>query len=497
MSETGDLESGCLPHRAETAGVALLRGDPKTAIIRLSAPMIAAMLLMSSYNIVNAIWVAGLGANAMAAIGFITPLFMVLMGLGSGLGAGVTSTIARRIGACDRSGANNAAVHALLLVLGIAAVITVPFVLLAEPIAVLFGAGATAGLAAEYARIIFTGTVLFLFVNIGYAVLRAEGDSKRTMYAMVASALLNIVLDPVLIYWAGLGVAGAAWGAVISIGLVTGILLYWFFVKRNTYVSIRRADFVPDRRVIADMLQIGLPASLEFGLMAALSIIVNWMLVATAGTDAVAVYTAGWRVALFAVIPIAAIGTSVVAVAGAAYGARQFGKLRVAHRFATALGAGIGLVLSVLTFIFAHQIASIFAYAPESAPLAPMIASFLATMCFFFPFVAPGIVSGSIFQGTGRGVYSLVVNIFRNLVFIVVSAYLLAFVFGLGEAGVWWGIVAGNMMGGTFSYLWARFYVNRMIRLRGAGPATEPSHEHTAPAEGGIWPPSGACVRDE
>ena len=475
MSETGDLDSGCLPRRPETAGVVLLRGDPKNAIIRLSAPMIAAMLLMSSYNIVNAIWVAGLGSDAMAAIGFITPVFMIVMGLGAGLGAGVTSTIARKIGACNRAGANNAAVHALLLALGIAAVMTVPLVLFAEPIAALFGAGAIAPLAAEYARVIFAGTALFLFVNIGYAVLRAEGDSKRTMYAMVASALLNIVLDPILIYWAGLGIAGAAWGAIISIAMVTGILLYWFFVKRTTYISIRRADFVPDRRVIADMLQVGLPASLEFGLMSALAIIVNWMLVATAGTDAVAVYTAGWRVALFVVIPIAAIGTSVVAVAGAAYGARQFANLRVAHRFATGLGAGIGLALSAITFIFAQPIASIFAYAPESAPLAPMIASFLATMCFFFPFVAPGIVSGSIFQGTGRGVYSLVVNIFRNLVFIVVSAYLLAFVFGLGEAGVWWGIVVGNMMGGTLGYLWARFYVNRMIRLNSAGQGDGPT----------------------
>lgn len=470
MSEAKDLESGCLPRRPETAGVALLRGDPKRAIVRLSAPMIAAMLLQSSYNVVNAIWVAGLGADAMAAVGFIMPVFMILMGLGSGIGAGVTSAIARRIGACDRAGANNAAVHALLLALGLALVLTVPLVLFAEPIAVLFGAGATAPLAAEYAQVIFAGTVLIFFVNIGYAVLRAEGDTKRTMYAMVASALLNMVLDPILIYWAGLGIAGAAWGALISMGMVTAILLYWFFVKRDTYLSVRWAEFLPSRRLVADVLRVGLPASLEFVLMSALAIIVNWMLVLTAGTDAVAVYTAGWRVVLFAIIPVVAIGMSVVSVAGAAYGARQFSKLQVAHRFGTAFGAGIGISLGVLTYLFADQIAWIFAYSPESAPLAPMIAAFLGTMCFFFPFVAPGMVSSSVFQATGRGVNSLVVSTFRNLVFIALSAYLFAFVLGLGEAGVWWGIVAGNTMGGTLGYLWARFYVNRLIRLHGAGP---------------------------
>lgn len=483
MSETGDLEAGCLPHRPETAGVALLRGDPKTAILRLSAPMIAAMLLMSTYNIVNAIWVAGLGSDAMAAIGFVTPLFMVLMGLGSGIGAGATSVIARRIGACDREGANRAGLHAFVLAIGMAALLTVPLFLFAEPIALLFGAGKTAGLAADYGRIIFGGTVLLLFVNIGYAVLRAEGDSKRTMYAMVASSLLNLVLDPVLIYWAGLGIAGAAWGALISMAMVSAVLLYWFYVKKDTYLSLSWRGFAYDRRIVADMLRVGLPASLEFGLMAALSILINWMLVLVAGTDAVAVYTAGWRVAIFAIIPIVAIGTSVVSVAGAAYGARQFEKLRTAHRFATGLGAGIALAISAIVYVFAHPIAWIFAYAPESAHLAPQIAAFLAVMCFFFPFVAPGIVSGSIFQGTGRGINSLVVNLFRNLVFIAISAYALGIVLGLGEVGIWWGIVVGDILGGVFGYLWARLYIGRLIALEKRG-ATPGAPAHAAPEDG-------------
>ena len=77
----------------DTTGVNLLKGDPKVAILKLSIPMIVAMLLMSTYNLVNAVWVAGLGSDALAAVGFITPLFMVLIGLGNGLGAGATSVI--------------------------------------------------------------------------------------------------------------------------------------------------------------------------------------------------------------------------------------------------------------------------------------------------------------------------------------------------------------------------------------------------------------------
>ena len=471
MSEIGENGEICLPRRPETAGVALLRGDPKTAIIRLSAPMIAAMLLMSTYNIVNAIWVAGLGSDAMAAIGFVTPLFMALMGLGNGIGAGATSVIARRIGACDREGANRAGLHAFALAIGLAAVLTLPLVVFAEPIALLFGAGETAGLAADYGRVIFGGMVLLLFVNIGYAVLRAEGDSKRTMYAMAASSVLNIILDPVLIYWAGLGIAGAAWGALLSMAMVSAVLLYWFYVKKDTYLSFSWHRFSFDRSIIADMLRVGLPASLEFGLMSVLAILVNWMLVLSAGTDAVAVYTAGWRVVIFAIIPIAATGTSVVSVAGAAYGAREFVKLRVAHRFATGLGVVIALVISAVTYVFAHPIAWIFTYSPESAHLAPQIAAFLAVMCFFFPFVPPGIVSGSVFQGTGRGINSLIVNLFRNLVFIAISAYVLGIALDLGEVGIWWGIVIGDVLGGLFGYAWARFFVERLIRLHATASA--------------------------
>ena len=135
------------PRKGSTEGIALLMGDPKKAIVKLSGPMIVAMFLMSTYNIVNAIWVAGLGSDALAAVGFVTPLFMILIGLSNGLGAGVASVISRRIGAKDKAGADNAAVHALLLVLILSAILTIPLILLTGPIVSLFGAGKTAGLA--------------------------------------------------------------------------------------------------------------------------------------------------------------------------------------------------------------------------------------------------------------------------------------------------------------------------------------------------------------
>jgi putative MATE family efflux protein len=335
--------------------------------------------------------------------------------------------------------------------------------LLTGPIVTLFGAGKTAGLATEYGQVVFLGMVLLLFTNIGYAILRAEGDAKRAMYVMGASSLLNMILDPLLIYTAGMGIAGAAWGMIVSLVMVSCVLLYWFFGKRDTYVTLSFKAFSWDRKTIQDILGVGLPASVEFFLMAILAIFINSLLVATAGTDAVAVYTAGWRVVFFAIIPMIAISTAVISVAGAAYGARRFESIRIVHTFSITLGIAIALVISVITYIFARQIAVIFTYSPESAHLAPEIAAFLAIMCFFYPFIPPGVMSGSIFQATGRGMASLVMTVLRNLVFIAVFAYLFGIVLGLGEHGVWWGIVAGDILGGIVSFVWARYYISRLI----------------------------------
>ena len=452
--------------KEETAGVSLLLGEPEKAIRTLSGPLIIAMLLYSTYNIVNAIWVAGLGSDALAAVGFISPLFLVLIGLGNGLGAGTTSAIARKIGAGDLPGANNAAVHAIILTVIISALVTIPLVLWTTEIALLFGAGKTAELCGEYGRVVFGSTILLLLTSVGSAILRAEGDTKRAMYLMALSALMNMVLDPLLIYTAGMGIAGAAWGMVISQIFVAVILVYWFFGKKDTYISVSRSSFVYQKQTMQDILGVGIPASLEFFLMSLLAIIINGLLVSVAGTDAVAVYAAGWRVVIFAIIPLAAIGTSVISVAGAAFGGRRYEKLPIILNYSVKTGLMVAVSLSVITWLFANQIATIFTYSPESIHLAPSIAAFLATMCFFYPFVPPGIMSGSLFQGVGKGMTSLTLNVFRNLLFIAVFAYLFGIVLGYGEHGIWWGIVAGDILGGTLAIIWAKVYLSRLLRYQ-------------------------------
>lgn len=455
--------------------ISMITGDPKKAIRSLSVPMIISMLLLMAYNLADSIWVAGLGPNALAALGFITPVFMIVIGLGNGLGAGASSLIARCIGAKNKNGADNAAMHAVIITMGLSVVLTVLTLIFLPTILSAMGAGEMLGLATAYGQIVFGGLIFLIFSSVASGILRAEGDVKRPMYAMAATAILNVVLDPILIYYFGWGIAGAAWATVISSAISCALMVYWLLLKRDTYVSFSKDDFKPSKNVIKNILSVGLPASAESFVMSVLGIVLNLILVITGGAEAVAVYTAGWRIVMLAMIPPIGIGTATITVAGAAYGARKYKNLSTALSYAVKLGVGIALITAIITYFFAGHIASVFAYSAESAFLAPTIASFLQVMCLFFIIVPLGITASSIFQAVGKGITSLILTVIREVVFISVFAYLFAFTFGFGSAGVWWGIVAGGACGCVIAYAWANRYIKSLKRnyLRGGPPEFE------------------------
>ena len=444
--------------------ISMVTGDPKKAIRALSVPMIISMLLIMAYNLADSIWVAGLGPNALAALGFINPLFMIVIGLGNGLGAGATSLIARSIGAQNKKGADNAAIHSIILTMAISGIFTILTLLFLPNILLLMGAGETVGLAIEYGQIIFGGLVFFIFSSVASGILRAEGDVKRPMYAMATTAILNIILDPIFIYYFGWGVSGAAWATIISASISCALMVYWLLLKRDTYISFARKDFLPSWNVVKDILMVGLPASAESFVMSVLGVVLNLILVITGGAEAVAVYTAGWRVVMLAMIPPIGIGTAAITVSGAAYGAHKYQNLSIALKYSAKLGVGIALVTAFISYVFAENIASIFAYSSQSAFMAPEIASFMQVMCLFYLTVPLGITASSVFQGMGKGITSLVLTLIREVVFISFFAYLFAFALGWGSQGVWWGIVVGGGLGCIVAYIWAHDYIKRLKR---------------------------------
>ncbi len=450
--------------KGETKGVKTLLGDPKKAIIKLALPMIAAMSVQTIYNLVDAFWVSGLGVDALAAIGFVYPFFFMAMALSNGLGVGTGSAISRRIGARDKMGAGNVAVHTIIIMVLLATVFTIPLLVFVDELFALIGAGKTFDMAVAYGRVIFAGSILIFFTNIANAILRSEGDAMRAMYALALGAGLNIVLDPIFIYTFGLGVAGAAWATLVSLGISSIIMLNWLLIKKDTYVSFKFSDFKCDKEIVKDLFGVGLPASVMMLSMSFMMLIMNVIIVMVSSTDGVAIYSTGWRVVSIAVLPTIGIATAVVPVTGAAFGARAFEKVSIAHLYAVKIGFLMEAVIAVATFIFAPQIAAVFTQAEGAAHIASDLTIFLRIICLLYPTISFGMLSSSVFQGTGKGMNALLVTVLRTLILTPLLAVVFAFNLGLGLVGIWWGLVVANTIGVAVAFSWVRLYIRGLMK---------------------------------
>ena len=459
----------------KSKNIEMITGDPKKAIVKLSIPMMISMLLIMLYNIADSIWVAGLGADALAAIGFITPLFMVLVGLGNGIGAGANSLIARYIGAKNYAQANNAGLHAILLSVIVSVIFTVIIEAFMVPILQFMGAGSTIQYAMDYSYIIFGFLFIFVYSGVASAIFRSEGDMRRATIAIAVTAILNIILDPVFIYILDFGIAGAAWATVISATMSCVVMSYWIWGKKDLYLDLSFKNFDYQTSIMLDTLQVAIPSTLENIVFSALAIIINSMLVLADGTTAVAVYTASMRIVQLAMIPLIGIGTAVLTVAGVAYGAHNHENLKVAHSYSIKLGFLVSISLGIVIYIFSPQIATMFAYTSASASLAPQIAGAISVLTLFVLAIPHGIMSSMMFQGVGKGIYSLIITLFRSLIFESVFAYIFCFIFGWGVNGIYIGVIFGCFVGGTLGYLWAKLFIRRFkeISIRKYTPNAE------------------------
>ena len=449
----------------KSKNIEMITGDPKKAIIKLALPMMLSMLLIMLYNIADSIWVAGLGADALAAIGFITPLFMVLVGLGNGIGAGANSLIARSIGAGKRDEANNAALHGIVLSVIISIIFTILIEVFMVPILQFMGAGNTIQYALNYSYIIFGFLFIFVYSGVASAIFRSEGDMRRATIAIAVTAVMNIILDPVFIYVLNLGIAGAAWATVISATLSCVVMSYWMWGKKDLYLDLSPKNFSYSSKIMLDTLQVAIPSTLENIVFSALAIIINSMLVMAADTTAVAVYTASMRIVQLAMIPLIGIGTAVLTVAGVAYGAHNHENLQTAHSYSIKIGFAVSIALGAIMFIFSSQIAGMFSYTQASATMAPQIATAISVLSLFVLAIPHGIMSSMVFQGVGKGVYSLLITLLRSLILESVFAYLFAFIFGWGLVGIYAGVVFGCFVGGTVGFIWAKFFIRKFKQI--------------------------------
>ena len=448
----------------KNSNIEMITGDPKKAINKLSVPIIASMFLIFANNIIDSIWVAGLGAEPLAALGYITPLFMILVGFGNGLGAGGNSLISRYIGAEDKHSANNAAIHNLILSLIFSIAISIIFLALMKPMLLMMGASEVLDYAMDYGFIIFIWTFAILMPPIVGGAFRAEGDIKRATIPIALAAIINMILDPIFIYTLNMGIQGAAWATALGPFISLLLMFYWIFVKKDTYLSYNRKDFHNDLKMYKDILVVGIPASLEQLVLSVLTIFVNYMLTIVSGPVAVAVYTAGWRIVNIGMLPAIGVGTAAISVAGVAFGAKKYENLRITARYAVKVALIASIIVCIILNVFANQIVFIFSYSENSAQLAPLIAGFLQLMCLFILYVPFGASAGNVFQGVGKGTISFILTTFREFILVLIFAYLLGFTFNMGEFGIYCGMLLGGGIGSLICYGCIELYINKLIR---------------------------------
>ena len=442
--------------------VELMRGEPERAVKKLAIPIMISMILTALYNIVDGIWVAGLGPTAIAGIGFVTPIFMVLNGASVGLGNGATSSISRFIGARNHEMANESATHSLVIFFIASIILTIVFILIQEPLLISYGAeGQTLKEATAYATPLFLGLIAFMFSNGCSGILRGEGDMKRAMYVVVATVILNASLDPIFIYVMGLGSAGASLATIVSSLIAAVIMLYWILIKKDTYVNVSLKNYTFNFKLTKDILKVGIPSSLDMLIMAIAMSIYLFTISQAGGDYGIATFTSGQRLYLFAIMPLTAIGSAVIAVSGSAFGARNGDYLSRTHKYGAKFGLALGTAITLILVIFATPLATIFAYTPETANLVPGIAQYLQIACPCLILTGIGIPSSFFYQGIGKGNYSLMFTVLREIIFVVPLIYLFVYGLNFGLVGIWLGLCIGRAVASVINYVFARYEIKR------------------------------------
>lgn len=448
-------------------GVELMLQNPKKALIEMSIPLIISLLITSFYNLIDAAWVSGLGADALAGVGFFTPIFMILVGFGNGLGSGAAFALSKYLGENNKLKADNAAIHSIIIDLIASLIVTLALLVLLNPILNAMGAGQTIGYATDYGMIIILGSVFIILSNALYGISRGEGDTTRPMYAMIASAILNMILDPIFIYNLNLGVKGAAIATIVSSVFVILILLYWFYIKGDTYLKPNLSNFDFKKDISIDIIKVGVPASIQLLNNAFFAAVFSALLTFVGSTDSVAVYSTGWRIVTIGTTPLIAIGTALISVIAANYGAKNYKNIQIVHRYAMKVSIVMAIIVAILTNVFAGDISSVFASSGSSVRIAAELTGFLSWIVIYYPTMAVGVASTYVFQGIGKGITAMFQTIIRETGFTITFAVLFAVVLNYGVWGAWMGIVLGEIVSNNLTMLWADYLVKKLIDISG------------------------------
>jgi len=411
-------------------------GSIDKAIFLLAVPMVLEMVLESMFAVVDVFFVSKISVNAVATVGLTESMMMIIYSIVMGLSMAATAMVARRIGENNPEDASRIAAQAMLIGFVLTVVISIVGFVYAEDILRLLGGSEQ--LISEgkgFTRIMFTTNAVIIFIFLLNGIFRGAGDAAIAMRTLWISNGLNIILDPLLIFGYGpfpeMGLEGAA--VATSIGRGTGVLyqLYHLF-NGKSIIKITVAHFRAHWDTIKKLLEISAGGTGQF-LIETASWIFMVRIISVFGSEALAGYTIAFRVIVFSILPSFGLANAAATLVGQNLGAQQPERAEQSvwrTSFFTMIFLG---VLSVIYFIFASFIVSLFT---NEMNVIPVGTKALQMICIGYVFFAYGMVISQALNGAGDTKTPTFINLFCFWLVQIPLAYLLAVTFNMGPTGV-------------------------------------------------------------
>lgn len=406
-------------------------------LMNMALPLVISMLVQALYNVVDSIYVSRISESAVTALSLAFPIQNLLIGCATGVGVGVNSLLSKSLGEQNYERANRTAGNGFLL----SCLFSIGFVIFGLFFARPFFATQTT--VAEtldggsmYLAIVTIGSIGIFIEILFERLLQASGNAFQSMITQATGAIINIVLDPILIFgWFGLpamGLAGAALATVIG-QWIAACLAMGLNLKHNKELKdLKRRHAKPDSQVIRSILSIGVPSIIMVGIGSVMNFGINQILQGFSET-ATGVFGIYFKLQSFFFMPLFGINNAVISIVAFNYGARN--PDRMVKTVKTAALAGLGIMLTGLAAfqLIPEVLLSLF---DPSAEFLAMAVRALRTISWCFPVAAVCIILGSTFQALGTGIYSTIVSLVRQLVMLLPAAWLLS---RTGDVNlVWW-----------------------------------------------------------
>lgn len=432
-------------------------------LLRLSLPAAVGMIVMALYNVVDTIFIGhAVGPLGIAGLTIVFPIQMLLMGVGMLLGIGGASLISRSLGAGDIHKAERTLGNAISLSVILGLVFTVIGLANTGYWVRLFGASESiAPYAKGYLDIILLGSIFRIFAMSTNNLVRAEGNAKVPMFAMIIGAGLNIVLDAVFILKMDMGVQGAAIATVISI-MVTSLFLLSYYKFQNSSLKIRPANLIPHYGIIKGIIPIGMASFARSSATSFVMILMNHSLILHGGDMAVATFGIVGRVLMFVLMPLFSIGQGLQPILGFSYGARNGARALRAIKLSVIVSTIVSLVAFFPLVINAEPIIRVFTN-DSSLIMESTRAARLISLCMFL--IGFQVVGSVLFQSIGKATPAFLTAISRQILFFLPLILIFPKFWQLD--GIWLAYPAADILAFLFTLLLFVPEIRNLRRMKG------------------------------